>query len=83
MGRFVLYNKGMSHIIDNKIYHDGQEIGWIDGTKVRAEGGNKVLGFIGTEHVYDSAMHKIAYIENDILHFENGQPTEYPTRKNK
>ncbi|HVM76872.1 MAG TPA: hypothetical protein VMU07_01840 [Candidatus Paceibacterota bacterium] len=65
----------MPHIIDNKIYHDGREIAWIDGKQIKTDSGNQVLGYIGTEHVYDAKNNRIAYIENDALHFENGEPS--------
>jgi hypothetical protein len=64
----------MPHIIDNKIYHQAQPIGRLDGEHVRDVGDNK-LGYWQGNFIYNDAAQKIAYLENDALHFENGQPS--------
>ncbi|HVN26718.1 MAG TPA: hypothetical protein VMT99_03670 [Candidatus Paceibacterota bacterium] len=63
----------MPQIIENKVYHHGQKMGWIEGSHIRSAD-NQLLGYFDRTYVYDAMMHKIAYIENDALHFENGQP---------
>lgn len=62
----------MPHIVDSKIYHDGHVIGRLDGEHVRDSGDNK-LGYWQGNIIYNHAAQKIAYVENDALHFENGQ----------
>ncbi len=64
----------MPKIVDGKIYHEGQKIGWIDGEHIRGESGNK-LGYWQGDFIYNDEGRKIAYIKDDELHFENGQPS--------
>jgi hypothetical protein len=61
-------------IIENKIWKDGQKIGRIDGPHVRDVSDNK-LGYFENNIIYNEAAHKIAYIHEDELVFENGQPS--------
>jgi 4-fold beta flower protein len=62
-------------IYDGKIYHDGQKIAWIDGHHVRAEADGRKLGYFDSEYVYNEQAHKVAYIHENELRFENGQPS--------
>lgn len=62
-------------IIDGKIYHDGQKIGWIDGHHVRSEADGRKLGYFDAEFIYDEEARKVAYIHENELVFENGQPS--------
>lgn len=61
-------------IFDNKIWHDGQKIGWIDGEHVR-DNSNQKLGWFQNGFVYNEAGQKVAYIFENELKFENGQPS--------
>lgn len=61
----------MLKIVDNKIWHDGQKIGWIEGEHIRGEDGAK-LGYINGIYIYNEAGHKVAYIQENELMFENG-----------
>jgi hypothetical protein len=59
-------------IFDNKIWRDGQKIGWIDGSHVRAANDNRKLGYFENNFIYNMAGHKVAYIFENELRFENG-----------
>lgn len=61
-------------IIDGKIWHDGQKMGRIDGEHIRDLSDNK-LGYCMNGVVYNEAAHKVAYIYENQLVFENGQPS--------
>ena len=61
-------------IIDNVIWHDGQKIGWIEGSHIHDHAGNK-LGYFESDFVYNHDAHKVAYIHENQLVFENGQPS--------
>jgi hypothetical protein len=58
-------------IFDDKIWHDGQKIGWIDGEHIR-DLSNAKLGYFQNDFVYNEAGHKVAYIHENELMFENG-----------
>lgn len=60
-------------IYDGKVWHDGAKIGWIDGSHVRAQGDNRKLGWFENNFIYSEEGHKIAYIHENELMFENGQ----------
>jgi hypothetical protein len=60
-------------IFDNKIWHDGAKIGWIEGEHVRAGDDGHKLGYFQNGFIYNEAGHKVAYIHEDELRFENGQ----------
>jgi hypothetical protein len=62
----------MLKVMDNKIYHDGQKIGWLDGSHIRSEEGGNKLGYIQSPFIYNEAGHKVAYIKDNELMFENG-----------
>lgn len=62
------------HIIDNRIWHNGQKMGRIDGEHIRDLSDNK-LGYFENNIIYNQAAHKIAYIHENELCFENGQPS--------
>ena len=65
----------MPHIIDNKIYHDDQKIGWIDGIHIRDMSNNK-LGWFENGFVYsENGARKVAYIHENELVYENGRPS--------
>jgi hypothetical protein len=60
-------------IYDNKIWHDGAKIGWIDGEHIRSESDGHKLGYFENNFIYNEAGHKVAYIHENELMFENGQ----------
>ncbi|HEY5220557.1 MAG TPA: hypothetical protein VIJ29_00185 [Candidatus Paceibacterota bacterium] len=60
-------------IFDGKVWHDGQKIAWIDGIYVRAEADGHKLGYFQNNFIFNIAGHKIAYIHENELMFENGQ----------
>ena len=62
-------------LYDNTVYHEGGKIGWIDGHHVRAESDGRKLGYFDSEFVYDEEGHKVAYLHENELRFENGQPS--------
>jgi hypothetical protein len=62
----------MPKIVDNKIYHNGEKIGWIDGHHVRDKSDAKLGYFQGNDIWDESATRKIAYIQENMLKFENG-----------
>lgn len=59
------------HIVDNKILHEGQKLGWIDGGHIRGDDDAK-LGYFENNCVYNEAGHKVAYIHENELMFSNG-----------
>ena len=59
-------------IFDNKIWRDGQKIGWIDGIYIRAEADNRKLGYFENNFIYNMEGHKVAYPFENELRFENG-----------
>ncbi len=61
----------MPKIVDNKIYHDGEKIGWIDGHHIRSAD-NMKQGYYEGNDIRDEAGHKKAYIQDNSLKFENG-----------
>jgi hypothetical protein len=66
----------MPRVIDNKIWHNGQKIGWIDGEHIRDEE-NKKLGYFENGFVYNESGYKVAYIKENELCYENGRsPSE-------
>jgi hypothetical protein len=58
-------------IFENKIWRDGQKIAWIDGTHIRNHDDQK-LGYFENNFIYNMAGHKVAYIFENELRFENG-----------
>jgi hypothetical protein len=60
-------------IYDNKVWHDGQKIGWIDGIHIRSEADGHKLGYFQNNFIFNEAGHKVAYIHENQLMFENGQ----------
>jgi hypothetical protein len=62
----------MMKIFDNKIWRDGQKIGWIDGNHVRTDQGNQKLGYFENNFIYNMEGHKVAYVYENELRFENG-----------
>jgi len=62
----------MPHVIDNKVWHNGQRIGWIDGEHIRDEENNK-LGYFESGFVYNASGYKVAYIKENELYYENGR----------
>ncbi|HEX4103948.1 MAG TPA: hypothetical protein VHZ04_00515 [Candidatus Paceibacterota bacterium] len=63
----------MLKIIDNKIWHDAEKIGWVDGAHIRSEENGEKLGYIQDPFIFNEAGHKVAYIKENELMFENGQ----------
>lgn len=64
----------MIKIIDNKIFRDGEKIGWIEGQHLRDQSGNKV-GYCQDNFIYNEGAHKVAYIHENELVLENGEPS--------
>ena len=59
-------------IFDNKIWRDGQKIAWIDGNHIRTEDGSQKLGYFENNFIYNMAGHKVAYLYENELRFQNG-----------
>jgi hypothetical protein len=59
-------------IFDNKVWRDGQKIGWIDGNHIRTEADSRKLGYFENNFIYNMDGHKIAYIFENELRLENG-----------
>lgn len=59
-------------IFEKKIWRNGQKIAWIDGNHVRTEPDGEKLGYFQNNFVYNMAGHKLAYIFENELRFENG-----------
>ena len=59
-------------IFDNKIWRNGQKIGWIDGNHIRTEVDNRKLGYFENNFVYNMEGRKVAYLYENELKFENG-----------
>jgi hypothetical protein len=59
-------------IIDNKIWRDGQKIGWLENEHVRSEADGRKMGYFENNFVYNAAGHKVAYIFENELKFQNG-----------
>ncbi len=62
-------------IFDNKVWRDGQKIGWIDGNHIRLETDNRKLGYFENNFIYNMEGRKIAYLFENELRFENGATT--------
>ena len=62
----------MPHVLDRKIYHHDQKLGWIDGGHIRDDAGNK-LGWFENGFVFHENGHKVAYIHENQLVYENGR----------
>lgn len=73
--RFFDILESMLKIIQEKIYRDGEKIGWIEGSHIRSEENGEKLGYLQNPFIYDMAGHKIAYIQENKLVFENGNPS--------
>jgi hypothetical protein len=61
-------------IIENRIWHDGQKMGRVDGQHIR-DLSDKKLGYCMNNIIYNEAAHKVAYIHENELVFENGLPS--------
>jgi hypothetical protein len=59
-------------IFENKIWKDGQKIGWIDGNHVRTEADSRKLGYFENNFIYNIDGRKVAYVFENELRFENG-----------
>ena len=59
-------------IFENKIWRNGQKIAWIDGIYVRTEAGGQKLGYFENNFIYNMQGHKVAYIYENELKFQNG-----------
>ena len=70
----------MMKFFENRIWRDGQKIGWIDGNHVRAEADNRKLGYFENNFIYNQAGRKVAYVFQNELKFENGG-TSIPLEK--
>ncbi len=63
----------MPHIIDNRVWHNGEKIGWIDDHHIRDEANDK-LGYFENGYIYNESGYKVAYIHENELCYENGRP---------
>ncbi len=61
----------MIKIFDNKIWKDGEKIGWLDGTHLRNMEDVK-LGYFEDGYIYNIEARKVAYIYENELRYENG-----------
>ncbi len=61
-------------IYDNKIWRDGEKIGWIEDFHIRAESDGRKLGYFENNFIYNMEARKLAYIHENELRFENDQP---------
>jgi hypothetical protein len=59
-------------IFENKIWRDGQKIGWIDGNHIRTEPDSQKLGYFENNFIYNMEGRKVAYLYENELRFENG-----------
>ncbi len=59
-------------IFDNKIWRNGQKIGWIDGNHIRTELDARKLGYFENNAVYNEAGHKVAHVFENKLRFRGG-----------
>jgi hypothetical protein len=62
------------HIIDHKIYHNDEKLGWIDGEHIRDASDNKI-GYFENGFIFNESAQKMAYIHENELVFENGNPS--------
>jgi len=69
----------MLKIVENKIYRDGEKIGWIEGYHFRAADNTK-LGYYQGNDIWNESVRKIAYIQENLLMFANGN-TSIPSEK--
>ncbi len=60
----------MIKIFDNKIWRDGEKIGWIEGTHIR-DMSDKRLGYFENNFIYNMDGRKVAYIWENELKYEN------------
>src|SRR5271170_728364 len=67
---FLWLNLFMIKIVDNKIWKDGEKIGWLDGHHIRTGDGTK-LGYCQDAFVFNEAGHKVAYIHENNLVLQN------------
>lgn len=65
----------MPKIIDGKVWHNGQKIGWIEGSHIRSEAGGGKLGYYEGDIVFNEAGRKVAWIHENELVFANGNPS--------
>ena len=61
----------MPKIVENKIYHNGQELGWIEGHHIRSAD-NVKQGYYQGNDICNESAHKVAYIQGNELKFQNG-----------
>jgi hypothetical protein len=59
-------------IFDNKIWRNGQKIGWVDGDHIRTEADNRKLGYFANDFVYNMDGRKVAHLFENELRFEGG-----------
>ena len=61
----------MLKIIDDKVYHDNEKLGWIEGSHVKNASGEKI-GHVEGQFIFNEHEHKVAYTHENDLVFENG-----------
>lgn len=61
-------------IYDGKIWRDSEKLGWIEGSHIRAESDSRKLGYFENNFIYNMEGRKLAYIHENNLMFENGNP---------
>lgn len=50
----------------DRLWRDGQEIGWVSSGEVFDRKGNR-MGYFSNDAIYDSGYHKVAYIEDGTI----------------
>jgi len=59
-------------IFENKVWRNGQKLAWIDGVYLRTEETGQKLGYFENNFIYNMQGHKVAYVYENELRFENG-----------
>ena len=64
----------MIKIFENKIWKDGERIGWIEDDHIRDMAAKK-LGYFENNFIYNMDGRKVAYILENELRYENEAPS--------
>jgi hypothetical protein len=63
----------MLKIIEGKIWHDTEKVGWVDGSHIRSEATGEKLGYVQDPFIFNEAGHKVGYVHENQLICMNGQ----------
>jgi hypothetical protein len=69
----------MIKIVGNELWREGEKVGWVEGSHIRAHDGRK-LGYVEGNFIYSEEGHKVAYIEEGHL-FSDGGNAKLPLEK--